>query len=82
MLISDSLPDLQSMVDGKRYDSKSALRASYKRRGVVELGNDAPTKPSSPPRPRVSKAEVAQALAQVKQGYKPRPMTRAEFEKY
>lgn len=34
---------IQSMADGKYYDSKSAYRRSLKEKGYVELGNDAPT---------------------------------------
>lgn len=40
-VIEDTIPGgLESMVDGKIYDSKSALRAHYKRAGVIEKGND------------------------------------------
>lgn len=31
---------IESMVDGRVYDSKSALRRSYKAHGVIEKGND------------------------------------------
>lgn len=31
---------IESMVDGRVYDSKSALRRSYKQHGVIEKGND------------------------------------------
>lgn len=31
---------IESMVDGKVYDSKSALRKSYKMHGVIEKGDD------------------------------------------
>lgn len=31
---------LQSMVDGKMYDSKSEMRKHYKRDGVIEVGGD------------------------------------------
>lgn len=34
---------IQSMADGKYYDSKSEYRRSLKEKGLVELGNDAPT---------------------------------------
>jgi hypothetical protein len=34
--------ELQSMVDGKVYTSKAALRQSYKARGYVEVGNEEP----------------------------------------
>lgn len=42
MINGDTMDPLKSMADGQMYDSKSTLRASYKRLGVVELGNDAP----------------------------------------
>ena len=32
--------DVQSMVNGKRYSSKSKLRQHYRDAGVVEVGND------------------------------------------
>ncbi|WP_119392723.1 hypothetical protein [Taklimakanibacter lacteus] len=31
---------VQSMLDGKVYDSKAALRATYRAAGVTEVGND------------------------------------------
>lgn len=34
---------IKSMADGKMYDSKSTYRKSLKEKGLVELGNDAPT---------------------------------------
>ena len=71
MLIRDHQDALQSMVDGQFYDSKSAMRRHYKQAGVRELGNDAPTVATAPPRPRITKREIAQALDKVKQGYKP-----------
>lgn len=36
----DTMSPVQSMLDGKMYDSKSALRRTYKAAGVVEVGND------------------------------------------
>ena len=39
-VISDVMKPVQSMLDGKMYDSKSALRATYKAAGVTEVGND------------------------------------------
>jgi hypothetical protein len=75
MVISDSLDGLQSMVDGQRYDSKSALRASYKRAGVMEVGNDIDATlklaAQKPDRPKVTKREIHSALQKVKQGYRP-----------
>lgn len=40
-IVTDVMAPVQSMLDGKLYDSKSALRATYKAAGVVEVGNDA-----------------------------------------
>lgn len=39
-IMSDVMEPLQSMLDGKFYDSKSALRATYRAAGCVEVGND------------------------------------------
>lgn len=71
--ISDGLPDLKGMHDGKTYSSKSALRASYRDRGLVEVGNDAPTTPADNARP-ITTAEIGAALQKVRQGYKPAPL--------
>lgn len=40
----DTMKPVMSMTDGKMYDSKSAIRAEYKRAGVIEVGNDVPMK--------------------------------------
>ena len=47
MIICDTMDPVQSMVTGEWHDSKSSLRAEYRREGVVELGNDTVT-PSAP----------------------------------
>lgn len=39
-IMSDVMEPVQSMLDGKMYDSKSALRATYRANGCVEVGND------------------------------------------
>jgi hypothetical protein len=36
----DSMSPVKSMVDGLHYDSKSALRRTYRDKGYIELGND------------------------------------------
>lgn len=52
MIVSDRMEPVQSMLDGRMYDSKSALRATYKAAGVVEVGNDpARLKPRARPKP-------------------------------
>lgn len=40
LVIRDDMEPVQSMLDGKMYTSKSALRATYRRAGVDEIGND------------------------------------------
>lgn len=39
-VISDNMAPVRSMLDGKLYDSKAALRATYKAAGMTEVGND------------------------------------------
>ena len=39
-VIDDTMDPVRSMVDGRHYDSKSALRAHYRASGVYEVGND------------------------------------------
>lgn len=54
MIISDTMDPIQSMLDGKMYDSKSRLRRTYKEGGVTEVGNDSSVmdpKPFKKPRP-------------------------------
>ena len=40
MISRDQMDPVQSMLDGKMYDSKSALRSTYRQAGVIEVGND------------------------------------------
>lgn len=40
MISSDIMDPVQSQLDGKTYDSKSALRETYRANNVVEIGND------------------------------------------
>lgn len=72
MLVRDDIGAVKSMQDGKFYDSRSALYRSYKDQGVriMEAGEE----PSRPQRPPVTKAEIAEAVQKVKQGYKPDPL--------
>lgn len=53
---------IKSMADGKYYDSKSAYRKELKRQGLVELGNDAPTKGKGP-EARINDKELKQDIA-------------------
>lgn len=56
--------DVVSMVDGRRYTSKSALRKSYREAGYVEVGNelDYVTTPPPPPEPQGVAESVEKAL--------------------
>lgn len=71
MVILDGHKPVMSMTNGKIYDSKSALRAEYRRAGVIEVGNDVPmqkAKPSRDERDRAKKdrkAAVGRALSKM-----------------
>jgi hypothetical protein len=75
MVISDQMPEMQCMADGKYYDSKAQMRATHKAHGLMEVGNDidATVKLASqkPERPKITKDEIAQAINKVKNGYRP-----------
>lgn len=64
--ISDSLENhgligVQNQADGKFYTSKSKLRADYRARGLIEVGNDAQRlKPFK--RPRSDRKQIKEAL--------------------
>jgi len=66
MIIADSMAPVQSMLDGKLYDSKAALRATYRAAGVTEVGNDpAMLRPKPKPKPdrQAVKAAVGRAFS-------------------
>lgn len=68
MIIADHMEPVKSMLDGKTYDSKAALRATYKAAGVVEVGNDSSItepKPFRKPKPdrKAIKASVHKAFS-------------------
>jgi hypothetical protein len=71
MVILDGHKPVMSMTNGKIYDSKSALRAEYKRAGVIEVGNDVPMKKAAPSRDdrdrakKQRRAAVGKALSQM-----------------
>jgi hypothetical protein len=75
MVISDSLPDVQSMVSGERFDSKTQLRRHYKANGVTEVGSEIAATmklaAQKPERPKIKRDDVRQAIAKVRAGYKP-----------
>lgn len=70
MVISDSQNAVQSMTNGVIYDSKSEMRKEYRRAGVIEVGNDVPTKRATPSRDernqrkKARQASVGKALSQ------------------
>ena len=64
-LASDVMAPVQSQVDGRLYDSKSAIRAHYRQAGVVEVGND-PARLKPFEKPRVTRAEVKRAVEKAK----------------
>lgn len=70
MIIRDDMPAVKSMASGKMYDSKSAIRAEYKARGLVEIGNDKPDI-KQPERPKITKEEIGAAIQKVRDGYRP-----------
>jgi hypothetical protein len=72
-LCTDSMTPVQSMLDGKMYDSKSVLRSTYKQAGVTEVGNDSSVsnpKPMQKKRPDRQKirASIRRAWSQVGMG--------------
>lgn len=71
MLALDTMDPVQSMVDGKTYDSKSSLRGTYKAAGVTEVGNDpARLRPREKPKsdPVATKQAVEKATARFARG--------------
>jgi hypothetical protein len=73
MIILDTQGDIKSMADGKIYSSKSEMRKVYKRKGLLEVGNEAPTK-TGPQITSDSSNIVVEAYKKVRDGYKPRPL--------
>jgi hypothetical protein len=61
MVISDSMAPVQSMLDGKMYDSKAALRSTYRAAGVTEVGND-PSILRKGPKPKPDRQAVKAAV--------------------
>lgn len=61
MISGDHMDPVQSQLDGRFYDSKSALRRTYKQAGVVEVGND-PARLRPPPAPKSDEAAVRQSI--------------------
>jgi hypothetical protein len=75
MVISDTMDAVRSMADGKMYESKSRMSAEQKARGYIEVGNDTSAlmkqAAQKPERPRIKKDDIRQAIAKVRNGYRP-----------
>jgi hypothetical protein len=63
------LNGFQSMADGRWYTSKAKMRAEYRARGMVEMGNDKPS-PMKKPKPdrKAIKEAVHKAINAVENG--------------
>ena len=61
----DTMAPVQSMLDGKMYDSKSALRATYKAAGVVEIGNDS-SRFNPPVKPKPDRKKIRESIKRAK----------------
>lgn len=76
MIAQDTMEPVQSMLDGKMYDSKSKLRSTYRAAGMVEVGNDParlrPRKRSKPDRAAI-KTSIEKAKARFDRGERVRP---------
>lgn len=70
-IATDIMEPVQSQLDGKLYESKSALRATYRQAGVVEIGND-PARNRPFERPKTPRKEIKdvvdRARARVERG--------------
>lgn len=61
MIASDTMSPVQSMLDGKMYDSKSRLRETYRAAGVDEVGND-PARFRKPAPHKPDRASIRQSI--------------------
>lgn len=60
-IASDAMEPVQSQLDGKFYDSKSALRATYKAAGVIEVGND-PARLRPRQKPKIDRRKIRDTI--------------------
>lgn len=65
MINSDTMDETQSMLDGKYYTSKSALRRTYRQAGVEEVGND-PARLRKPKKPKPDRKAIHDTLQKAK----------------
>ena len=76
MLSLDTMPETQSMLDGKMYTSKSELRKTYKAAGMIELGNEPMKEFKRPERDRAGdRAAIERAINDVQNGNAPPVLT-------
>lgn len=68
MIAQDTMEPVQSMLDGKMYDSKSKLRSTYRAAGMVEVGND-PTRLRPRKRPKTDRAAIKTSIEKAKARY-------------
>lgn len=64
-IASDIMEPVQSQVDGKIYDSKSAIRASYRATGHEEVGND-PARLRKFVRPKTDRRKIKETVERAK----------------
>ncbi len=65
-IAGDTMQPVQSMRDGKMYDSKSRLRRTYRQAGMIEVGNDPALfrkKPKPPPDRQKIRATIHRAFS-------------------
>jgi hypothetical protein len=65
MVISDTMDPVESQVDGKVYDSKSAIRASYRANDVTEVGND-PARFRRKVKPKIDRKQIKATIDRAK----------------
>ena len=65
MIATDTMEPVQSMLDGKMYDSKSKLRSTYRAAGMVEVGND-PARLRTRKRPKPDRAAIKTTVEKAK----------------
>jgi hypothetical protein len=68
-IMADIMEPVQSQATGKFYDSKSAIRAEYKRLGMVEIGND-PARLRKPKRKPIDRKAVHETLQKAEARFK------------
>lgn len=65
MVIGDTMPETQSMLDGRLYTSKSKLRETYREAGVAEVGND-PARLRKQPKARPDRKAIKTSIEKAK----------------